>query len=151
VTATIPDPVAIFSHPDDTLWRLDALARYAITEQRAPLVLHPGAQPWLRNDDGTLAPHADPVGRALLGLVARHSGGRLWLLLRDGEPRDPWPRWCLGTVREWQNRAGRMPSRIRAAAWADWRIPDSALALGTVDHGDESVQDEADRLTDCLA
>ena len=122
MTATLPKPVAIFGHPDEDPWQVLALADHSVAQQLAPLVLHPEVQPWLARVDGTMHPAADPTTRTMLGMVARHSGGHLWLILRDGETRDPWPRWVLGAVRCWQATAGRMPSRIRSATWAGWKV-----------------------------
>jgi hypothetical protein len=146
VTATTPDPVAIFAHPDELPWRVDALARHAISQQRAPLVLHGTGQPWLRDRaSGCLLPVAEPVARSLLGLVARHTGGRLWLLLPDSCPRpphgDPWPSWAQGAVRYWQRTAGRMPSRMRAGQWHEWRMSADVLAMGDM---------KADRRAGCI-
>ena len=125
--------MAIFAHPDDNPWQVHQLATYATKQQRSPLVIHPEFMPWLCYDNGTLRPVASDTCRTLLGMVARHSGGRLWVVLRPDETREPWPRWLLGTVREWQHHAGRMPSRIRACTWDDWKLPaDAVLTAKTV-------------------
>ena len=117
------DPVAIIAPPDTDPARLHALARYAVTEGRAPVVLHGSAMPWLNNH---LVPASSECVRTLLGMVARHSGGRLWVLLdKNGD----WPRWAQGSIREWRQAAGRKPSRIRHGTWAAW---ESAMVVAVV-------------------
>lgn len=112
-------PVVIFAHPTDADREMLAhLAVHAVSEQRVPVVLHPSAMPWY---DGEFQPVAGPGALTLLNLVARHSGGRLWILLRPGEERADWPAWAQPAVRAWQRSAGIMPSRIRSGdpdVWA---------------------------------
>jgi hypothetical protein len=118
-------PVVIVAHPDTEARALCALAAYAVSHQWAPLVLHAASMPWLPP-----ASHgAPPQATALMDTLARHTGARLWLLLRPGEGRGGgWPLWVVPWVRQWQRSAGRMPSRIRSGDPEVWAQALAVLA-----------------------
>ena len=120
-------PVAIVAPADADPQELQALARFASREQRAAVVLHRTAMPWLALDlvcDGHMMPQAE----VLIDMVARRAGGQLWALLRTGESRNGgWPMWLAPWVRRWEKHH-RMPSRIRSGDPAAW-----AHALGGLD------------------
>ena len=122
----IINPVAIFAHPTDAdPGPVHALARHAVSQQRVPVVLHPAFTPWYADEFGMHAA-AGQGASCLLEMVGRHTGGQLWILLRDGEA---WsasalttsrPPWVNPTVVAWGRAAGRMPSRIRHGTAEDW-------------------------------
>lgn len=155
-------PVLILAHPDDhTMHQVVQLCEYAQQQQRVPIPIHPSVLPWYdarEKDDNNhvpacyncgdmpmpkaadMHPAAQEAARTMLHMVATHTGGRLWILLRPGEESglrtytsptgaqlgSPWPDWTLGTIRAWQSWAGRMPARIRAgdpSVWASFRVP----------------------------
>ena len=114
--ATLPSPVLIIGPQDHDPDQLHELAALAITEGRVPIVIHPTTRPWY---DGNK--HAASKGmESVLAMVGRHTGGRLWLLLQDGESLDNVPVWCKGIVGAWRRHAGRMPSRMRVGSWDAW-------------------------------
>ena len=80
MTATTPRPVLLVGdHNRRTvphLIRLSGLARQAIADQRAPLVLHPHFMPWLYTDaeqQNTLAPYASQVARGIVAPLAQRT------------------------------------------------------------------------------
>lgn len=137
MTATLthtPSPVVIYGHPDEDPNRLTQVARLAIHEQFAPLVIHPQFHPWLLKRDGGIGAFASPCSRSLVGMVARHSGGRLWIVLQDG---DEWPhttpKWVKGVMRLWTGTNGGGPTRRRMGTWNQW---ENAIRVMGVGHGD---------------
>jgi len=129
MTAT-PNPVLIFSHPDDSVIKAHILARYAVSQQLAPIVIHPAVMPWLDPD----SPVASEVCRSILGMVARHTGGKMWLILRDGEKSDPLPSWTKGGVRHWRSFHSSRATRISSGTWSAWSPSiDAALSIDSLD------------------
>lgn len=120
MTATTPRPVVLLGDPDRRtvphLIRLSDLARQAIADQRAPIVLHPHFLPWLYEDTGwrnKLAPYASQVARGIVEPMAARSNAELWII--TDEP-SPWtPAWAKGAVRVWVNTR-RLSSRESGGA-----------------------------------
>jgi hypothetical protein len=111
-------------------WQLSDLARAAIADQRAPLVLHPHFMPWLYRR-GQLAPYATTTAQGLVASVGRDTRAQLWLLLDPGT-RDDLPAWAQDAVRWWlvakrlrarpAGVAGPIPgaAAIKAHTWQVW-------------------------------
>jgi hypothetical protein len=124
-------PVAIVAYPDASPLLLLALAQHAMAQQHAPLVLHTFTQPWWDPDE-VVGIALRPQAEVLLHTLGRHTGARLWVLLRPGEQVADAPPWLAPWLRAWRRAAGTMPSRIRsghAAAWRQAGMP----APGTAD------------------
>ena len=121
-TRTKAKPVAIFAHPElAEPEHVMMMARYAVAEQMIPVVLHPIFMPWYDEEHGLHAAAGDHA-RELLAMVARHTGGQLWVLLQPGERLldKSAPMWTLGATRAWRRHGGRSPMRLRHGDPAVW-------------------------------
>lgn len=117
MAATLPRPVLLVGDPDRRtvphLIRLSDLARQAIADQRAPLVLHPHFMPWLYTDEqqqNTLAPYASQVARGIVAPLAQRTDAELWILADS-----PRPTWAEGITRAWL-RQRRLHTRTQSGA-----------------------------------
>ena len=109
-----PDPLQI----DLNVRRASALARLAVAEGLAPLVVHPAILAGAYGDDYNPQERAAGLdcSLSLVETVRRHSGGQLWVLTRHDGELSP------GTKLELQAWQGvpRGRRHFRRGSWSQW-------------------------------
>lgn len=117
-------PAVIVLHPDEPPEVVKAICELALSEQRAPIALHRSAMPWLYDETGHPRPVASPWAGSILSMVARHTAGQMWIILRDDEPdlrpNMPYPRWAEGAARLWRDESRSRKGSRRCSPATFW-------------------------------